>query len=808
MSATKEKINISMLPVIPLAGTAAFPGMPMNLEISQKLSVAAYESAAQNGGEVVLIPQKSTAGKHLLLSDLTNIGTTARIKSSTRGKDGNPHLLLDCLQRAAITRITKKDGVLTAACVVKDITVKNNGGIKGEALADDARRTFASFLSLLPNAPEEVKFAVDTIEEPGLLADFIASNFLTRFEDKLKILAEFDPLRRLERLIVCMEEEMKILRLELEIHKKVRAQIDDNQRDYYLHEQLNVIRDELGMNEDDDDMEPRIREARLPAEVEEKLLKENGRLQKTPFGSAESTVLRNYIEVCLDLPWNKETNTHRSVEAAKKILDRDHEGLDEVKTRIIEYLAVRELTKEPASQILCLVGPPGVGKTSVAASVAEALGRKYVRVALGGVRDEADIRGHRKTYVGAMPGRIIDALTRAGVKNPLILLDEIDKLANDYRGDPSSALLEVLDSEQNRYFRDHFVELPFDLSQCVFLATANDAAGIPAPLYDRMEILEMKSYSASERRSIAKNHLIPKQLKRHGLSARNLAITDEALDEIISRYTREAGVRNLERRIAQLCRKCAAGIVAGDFKKLTVTKKNLPSLLGPEMLLPNLIPEKDTVGLVNGLAYTDAGGDMLPIECALLPGTGKVELTGSLGDVMKESAHIAVSFIRSRTAELGIDADFYKKYDIHIHAPEGAIPKDGPSAGVSMMTALASALTGRPVRRTVAMTGELTLLGRVLAIGGLKEKSMAALRAGAHTVIIPKENQRDLEKLPEEIRQGLSYVPVDHADEVLSLALCPEEKPLGEPVSQTLVQPVLAVPALVHAEPQNLRTGE
>jgi len=776
MSQSVEKIDKYILPVVPLRSICAYPAMPISLELGRKASIKAVEEANATSGKLFLIPQRAPDTENPHAEDLYEVGCIAKIKSVSKTKEGTVRVLFDCEERATITEILPRKGYLAAEGLKKTVTLTANGGIRGEAFIAEAKKTFEKYSELLHQLPDEIKFAVDTIKNPGLMADFIASNLLTRFESKIKILREFDPMRRIELLIVCMEDEMRVLEYEAEIAKKVRNAIDENQRDYYLREQLGVIKDELGMNDDDDDYEKKILDAALPDEIEAKLLKENSRLAKTPFGSAEGNVLRNYIEVCLELPWNKYSEETRDIKGARKILDRDHDGITDVKDRIIEYLAVRELTKTPASQIICLVGPPGVGKTSVARSIAEALGKKYVRVALGGIRDEADIRGHRKTYVGAMPGRIIEAISQAGVSNPLILLDEIDKLSNDFRGDPSSALLEVLDSEQNKFFRDHFLELPYDLSQCMFIATANDASRIPAPLYDRMEIIEMKTYTYGERLSIAKNHLIPKQLSRHGLTSKQLKISDAAINAIIRSYTHEAGVRNLEREIANICRKCAAGIVAGSYEKLSVNAKNLSSLLGPEKLIPEKIPERDTVGLVNGLAYTESGGAMLPIEVALLEGTGKIELTGSLGDVMKESAHIAVSFIRSRAHSLGIDADFYKTKDIHIHAPEGAVPKDGPSAGIAMTIAIASALTGRPVDRTIAVTGEISLLGKAIAIGGLKEKTLAALRAGAKKVIIPRDNLRGVEKLPEEVREGLTFIPVDDADYALSVALLPAAK--------------------------------
>ncbi|MBR5602565.1 MAG: endopeptidase La, partial [Clostridia bacterium] len=502
-----------------------------------------------------------------------------------------------------------------------------------------------------------------------------------------------------------------------------------------------------------------------------KLLKENERLSRTPYGSAEANVLENYLDVCLSLPWNKTTKDRLSISAARKILDADHDGLEKVKERILEFLAVKQLSPDLKNQIICLVGPPGVGKTSIAASVARAMKRKYVRVSLGGVRDEADIRGHRKTYIGAMPGRIIDAISRAGVRNPLILLDEIDKLSISAHGDPSSALLEVLDPEQNKFFRDHFVELPFDLSDCLFIATANTLETVPRPLIDRMEIIELKTYTKSEKRSIAKNHLIPKQLKRHGLSGRTVKITDAALDELIEYYTREAGVRNLERTIADLCRKAAKKLVEEQIKKVVIDVHSVKDYLGPRKRLPDAVAPVDQIGEVNGLAWTEVGGDMLRVEVAVTDGTGKLELTGSLGDVMKESAKAALTWVRSVASEYGIPTDFYTKKDIHIHVPEGAVPKDGPSAGVTMATAMISALANIPVKRTVAMTGEITLRGRVLAIGGLKEKSLAAYAAGADTVCIPADNLRDMHEIDPEVKEHVTFIPCNRIEDVLAVAL-------------------------------------
>ena len=648
--------------------------------------------------------------------------------------------------------------------------------MKAEALVAEMRNTFDSFSKLMPKPSNELVTAIKSLSDPGLLADFIAGSVLMNYVDKQMVLEEFDPMRRAELVCLLMERESDILRTEMNIHKKVRAQLDANQRDYYLKEQLRAIRDELGENEEEEDEEiveynSKIAAANLPDEVREKLVKEVKKLAKTPYTSAESSVMRNYLDLCLELPWGVKSKDRIDVAAAKKILDEDHDGLDRVKERILEFIAVKQLNPELKNQVLCLVGPPGTGKTSIGASVARALKRKYVRVSLGGVRDEADIRGHRKTYIAAMPGRIVTAINQAGTMNPVILLDEIDKLTRDAHGDPASALLEVLDAEQNKAFRDHFVELPVDLSDCLFIATANDMENIPRPLADRMEIIELKIYTRHEKLAIAKDHLIPKQLKRHGLNKRMLRIKEDAVLEIIDFYTREAGVRNLEREIASVCRKAAKNIVGQGLKSVTVKAENVKDYLGVRKILPDKIYSDNEVGVVNGLAYTEVGGDLLRVEAAAMPGSGKGELTGSLGDVMKESAKAAITYIRSHSEELGVDSEFYKTKDIHIHVPEGAVPKDGPSAGVTIITALASELSGKPVRRDIAMTGEVTLRGRVLAIGGLKEKTMAAYKAGVHTVCIPSENQRDLSEIDPLVRENLEFIPCSNVDQVLKAAI-------------------------------------
>ena len=664
----------------------------------------------------------------------------------------------------------------------------------------EALEIFDKIVGYIPSVTTDIKLAAHGIKSPSLLADFIASSILVKYTHKQEVLEEFEPLPRIFKLIRILNDECDLLECEQDIHRKVREGIARNQRDYYLREQMKVIEDELGGGEDPDDYAERIQKAKLPDEVREKLLKENERLSRTPFGSAEATVLRSYLDTCLEIPWNASTRDRVSVSTAQKVLDADHEGLDKVKTRILEFLAVKQLNPDLKNQIICLVGPPGTGKTSVAASIAHAMNRKYVRVSLGGVRDEADIRGHRKTYVAAMPGRIIDALIKAKVKNPLILLDEVDKLTADAHGDPASALLEVLDPEQNKSFRDHFVELPFDLSECLFITTANTLETVPRPLIDRMEVIELSSYTRREKLAIAKNHLIPKQLKRHGLNRRALKLTDEAIYEVIDCYTREAGVRNLERTVAELCRKAAKRMVdsEGKLKSITIDKNDVASYLGARKLTPEKIDDEDLVGVVNGLAYTEDGGDLLKIEAAVLDGTGKLELTGKLGDVMKESAEAALSFVRQVAPEYGINTDFYKTKDIHIHVPEGAVPKDGPSAGVTMVTALVSALSKTPVAHDIAMTGEVTLTGRVLPIGGLREKTMAAYSAGVHTVLIPKANVGDLDEIDPEARAALEFIPVSNVKEVLGNALV-RPMPAVEPAKPVIGAsiPASATPAVV-----------
>ncbi len=773
MSQYIEKAEKLTLPVIPLSDAVAFPPFPFDYESGDIRVGAAIDASPSTSMLVFLVCEKPDAADVEFPQGLYTVGTIARVRQTMKSDDGI-HFLCECLSRGTVIDYRRAGKLISASVMSKEIELADGGGVRGEAYCRELVSSLDKMLTYVGKSGSTIKDEVVKIHDPGIISDLIASTVLVKTVDKQAVLEEYDPFRRSALLLRIMEEELDLILCEQEIQEKTRGSIVRSQREYYLREQLKIIEDELGMNEDDpDDFTTKIKEADLPDEVREKLLKENERLAKTPYGSAEAAVLHNYIDIALSLPWTRRTADRISVSAAKKILDDDHDGLIKVKERILEYLAVKQLSPELKNQIICLVGPPGTGKTSIAASIARAMNREYIRVSLGGVHDEADIRGHRKTYVAAMPGRIMTAMAKVGVKNPLMLLDEIDKLTSDSRGDPASALLEVLDPEQNKSFRDHFIEMDFDLSECLFITTANSLDTIPRPLLDRMEVIELSSYTRREKLSIARNHLLPKQLRRHGLSGRSFRMTDAAIYELIDCYTREAGVRNLERKIAELCRKAARKIVEseGKIRRITVDAKNIKEYLGTRKIIPDAVAADDLVGVVNGLAYTDVGGDMLKIEVAVLDGSGKFELTGSLGDVMKESARAALSYIRSIAKAHSIPTDFYKTKDIHIHVPEGAVPKDGPSAGVTMVTALFSALTGTPVRHDVAMTGEITLTGRVLAIGGLREKTMAAYASGIKTVLIPYDNLGDLEEIDEEVRNAITFVPCKKADDVLSVAL-------------------------------------
>lgn len=771
-----EKVEKFTLPLVPLRGIVAFPAISLSFELSNEATIKTCEKADEENSKIFLVTQKDISVDVIDKNNLYDVGVIGKIKQYVKLPEGNVRIIVEGLSRATVTEYYLDGDETRVDIIAKHIYVENDGGIKGTALMHEVQTVFEKFASFLPKLSNEILLAVQSIKSPELLSDFIACNILINLKDKQTVLEEFDPLKRLELLAVIMESEMDILSEEMQIHKKVRSQIDRNQREYYLREQLKVIQNELGYNNETDseidEYFDKIYNAKLTENVESKLIKELRKLSKMPFNSAESSVIKNYLDICLELPWTKSSKDRIDIDAASKILERDHDGLEKIKERILEFLAVKQLNPTINNQILCLVGPPGTGKTSVVASIAKAMKRKYVRISLGGIRDEADIRGHRKTYVGAMPGRIINALRQAGTNNPIILLDEIDKLTRDAHGDPSSALLEVLDSEQNKSFRDHFVELPIDLRECMFIATANTLDTIARPLIDRMEVIELKIYTRHEKVEISKNHLIPKQVKRHGLTRRQMKIEDEALLEIIDFYTHEAGVRNLEREIANICRKVAKNIVKDEVKRCVITTENLIQYLGNKKLKPESISDVNEIGEVNGLAYTQLGGDIMRIEVAAMSGTGKIELTGSLGDVMKESARAAVSYIRTKADDYGIDNEFYKNKDIHIHVPEGAIPKDGPSAGVTIATALVSELSGRPVKRDVAMTGEITLRGKVLPIGGLKEKVMAAYKAGVQTVLIPADNQNDLDDVDKIARENINFISCHTIDDVLTNSLC------------------------------------
>ncbi len=802
MSEYTTRAEKSSLPLIALEDTVAFPGEIVNLEIKDTRfdSCNAAREAFEGSKYAIAIPYKYQEDEH---SELFEIGTVIKVKQLINSGDRSIRCIAEGVSRATVADYRRTGKYFTANVICKTVTLPDGPSVKNQAYLRRLNDAASAMAKLLPPPAENIIPSFKAIKNPAMLADVIASGLFIKYEDKLEILAIFEPYRRIETVLEIAEDEMAVLRLENDIHRRTREKINRSQREYYLREEMRAIQDELGDSgvSEIDEYRQKIESRELPDEVSKKLLKEVDRLAKSPFGSAEATVIGNYLDICLEIPWIEVTKDRTDVAAAKKILDADHEGLDDVKDRLLEYLAVKQLNPELKGQIICLYGPPGVGKTSIASSLAKAMKRKYVRVSLGGVRDEADIRGHRKTYVGAMPGRIINAVTQAKTRNPLILLDEIDKMASDGRGDPASAMLEVLDPEQNKFFRDHFVELPFDLSDCIFIATANTLDRVPRPLLDRMEIIELQTYTKSEKLAIAKNHLIPKQLKRHGLNKRMLKISDEALSEIIDCYTRESGVRNLEREIGAVCRKAAKRIVEDGIKSLTVKEGELEALLGPKKIIPELISEYDEIGIVNGMAYTQSGGDLLKVECAVMDGTGKLELTGSLGDVMKESAHAAITYARQIAEKYNITTDFYTKKDIHIHFPEGAVPKDGPSAGVTTLTALVSALSGIPVRRDIAMTGEITIRGNVLAIGGLREKTMAAYSAGVRTILIPADNMKDLDKIDPVVRENVTFIPCRRACEVLSNALVSgisEEKNVGEemdiseiklaPISQTRVR--------------------
>ena len=768
--------NVVHLPVIALRGLVVFPNNVVHFEVGREKSIAAIEAAMHGNSSVFLVAQQEMDTENPNREDLYAYGVIADIKQALRVSDDLVKVLVEGKTRARLLELETEGRYLQAS--VRPAPVRGIAADKRtqcEALVRSLKDCFEEYLSFSPQLSKDVVYNIISSDNPLFLSEYMPANLLLKYEDKQTILNETSLLTRLEKLLTLLREECQVLEIERDLDEKVNAQMDKGQREYYLREQMHIISEELGDAEDTraeaDGYRRKIEELQLEPDTAEKLLKECDRLARMQSSAPESGVIRNYLDTCLSLPWHTATEDDLDQTHARKVLDQQHYGMQKVKERILEILAVRKLNNDVKGQILCLVGPPGVGKTSIAHSVADCMGRKFARMSLGGVHDEAEIRGHRRTYIGAMPGRIISAMITAKSANPVILLDEIDKLAGDYKGDPSSALLEVLDPEQNRTFKDNYLDIPFDLSEVLFITTANDASTIPGPLYDRMDVIELPSYTRTEKFNIAKRHLLPKQLKNNGLEGR-VTMTTPALYEIIDGYTREAGVRNLERTITSVLRKCAQKIAAGESEKISISASAVKQLLGPEKVKPTFISRKDAVGIANGLAWTSVGGEMLPVEVAIIPGgSGKIEITGSLGDVMKESAQLAISYARVHAEKYGIAADKLKTLDIHIHAPEGAVPKDGPSAGVTLTTALISALSGYPVRHDLAMTGEITLHGNVLPIGGLKEKSMAAYREGISTVLIPKDNAVDLYEVDAEVKEKIRFIPVEQLAQVLKHAL-------------------------------------
>lgn len=787
-TAIKKRVaRVKTLPLLALRGLVVFPEMVLHFDAGRKKSIAALTQAMETDQTVFLVTQRRMQDEDPGMEDLYPVGVVAKIRQILRLPGEGLRVMVEGLYRARVFTVLQTEPCIQVT-VTECLEREARDPLRGQALSRSVKDAFAQYADLYGKLSQDVRFAVEEEESGRRLSDYLGANLPLAAEEKQKLLSTLSVTQRLETLLLQLEKENAILRLEGQIHQRVQEQMDDNQKDYYLREQMKAIAEELGESdnplEEAETYRAKVKALSLDAEATEKLEAECEKLAKMPPGSHEATVVRGYLDTVLSLPWGKLAKETVDIQRAKQVLDRDHYGLEKVKDRILEILAVRQLSPEVQGQVICLVGPPGVGKTSIARSVARAMGRPYARVSLGGVRDEADIRGHRKTYIGAMMGRILSAVKQAGCQNPLILLDEIDKMGNDFRGDPSSALLEVLDTAQNTKFVDHYVELPFDLSRVLFITTANDAGAIPGPLYDRMDVISLGSYTAEEKLHIAKEHLVRKQVKANGLTLRQVRFPDDTLRELIDGYTREAGVRTLERQIGKICRQVARQIVEGHAKRVLVT--DLEAFLGPRKFKSDPPQKADEVGVVNGLAWTSVGGELLPVEVAVLEGTGKIELTGSLGDVMKESARIGVSYVRLHAKEWNIEPNFYKTKDIHIHAPEGAVPKDGPSAGIAMATAMISALTGIPVRRDVAMTGELSLRGRVLPIGGLKEKTMAAYTHHMRTVILPSENESDLAEIDKTVREGLEFVPVDKLEAVLPVALCrpPEtvEPPAADPV--------------------------
>ena len=789
------KVSYGVLtPIMALRGLAVFPGMIYSFDVGREKSIRALDMAMNGDQQMILLMQKDVSVDEPGPDDLYEVGVLVHIRQILKMPGEVARVLVEGVSRVVMTEYTQESPYLEGICEKLVDDRYRAGTPKVEALLRVAYQLYGVYSDLLPKGSTDNLLKLMTSEDPAYVADFLGQFCGFKYDDKQLCLEQTHPVKRLEFAVKTLNSEIEIMKIEGDIAEKVQAAMNKSQKDYYLREQLKVIHQELGEEDEDAEFfeyEQKILALHLEKETEEKLLKELGKLEKQPVGSSEASVIRNYLDTALELPWNEMTEETVNIEVARRILDEDHFGLQTVKKRVLELLAVRKLAPDMSGQIICLVGPPGVGKTSIATSIARCLNRKMARISLGGVHDEAEIRGHRRTYIGSMPGRIINGVKTAGSRNCVLLLDEIDKVGTDYRGDPSSALLEVLDGEQNKTFRDNYLEVPFDLSKVLFITTANTTSTIPAALLDRMEVIELSSYTDEEKLMIAKQHLLPKELKKVGLKKGQVTVYDNAWREIIDGYTRESGVRNLQREIATLCRKAALKFATDEStKRVTVTAGKVTDFLGTRKYLPDVMEETDQVGLVTGLAWTSVGGVTLEVEVAVMDGTGKLEMTGSLGDVMKESVHAAMTYIRSKASCYHIPADFYKTRDIHVHFPEGAVPKDGPSAGITICTALVSALTGAPVRRDIAMTGEISIRGRVMAIGGLKEKTMAALRHGVKTVIIPEENVKDLEEIDQTVRARLNFIPVKDADTVISTALDfskiaqPEKKALELPIPE------------------------
>lgn len=785
----------TVMPALALRGLTIFPSMELHFDVGRAASVHALEEAMDTGSPIFLVTQRTMEVEDPGPADLYPVGTISTVKQLLRLPENNVRVMVEGVARGRLVDLVRTAPSLQAEVAEIPAVQASRLSARDEAAmreSFDLLQQYAAFSNA--KGSDDLLLHLVDLTDPGYFSDYVAQNVPMRPEAKQVILEELRPGQRIQKLYRILRREMEVLELEHSLRERVGEQVARTQRDFVLREQLKVLKRELGETDGDDneigDYRRRIEAAHLPDDVQKKLLKETARLEKQPFGSAEGALLRSYLDICLELPWAKKTKDRLDVARARKQLDADHFGLEKVKERVLEFLAVKQLSPDLKGQVLCLVGPPGVGKTSVAMSVAAAMNRKLVRVSLGGVHDEAEIRGHRKTYIGAMPGRIIAAINQAGSCNPVIVLDEIDKLGESRQGDPASALLEVLDSEQNSAFRDHFLELPFDLSEVLFITTANTTDTIPRPLLDRMELIELGSYTDEEKLQIAKRHLLPVELKRHGLQRRQVHIEDAALRKVICEYTKESGVRVLRRELSAICRKCAVKIAEKNDKRISITQTNLEEFLGVPKYLPEVMATEIRVGVVNGLAWTRVGGELLEVEVAVIPGTGKLELTGNLGDVMKESAHAALTYIRGSAGRWGLSPDFYQKNDIHIHFPEAAVPKDGPSAGIAITTAMLSALTKRPVRGGIAMTGEVTLRGRVLAIGGLREKTMAALRSGIHTVLIPAENMKDLENIDQTVRTALRFIPVEQVDAVLEYALLDRPVQEQEPLLMSAPEPL------------------